>query len=1013
MHIHYDPIARDLQEQVCQILNSDSQVSAMAYFFAEQSLDIDYNVRKSLASQGLAAIVMTPTLTLLGHDGVTTSWQCDDLTLQIIENPIVNRARLKNLGLSTGTSLDVAEVAAECLAGPQGGHFGEYSAKQLQTAEQNNLLVVKATFKTTCSRQISGIISTDTEGHTVEIPFATRDELNSLSSDVMQISASFENFSTEEIKEDISSLYSSQEALSSRFDNLSAIFQPKGDYAATSSLTAYALKTDVPTKNSQLVNDSGYLTPSEVKPSGIRPGFAVSAEIALTADFAEEAGTANEVAWTNVTGKPDLDALSANALAEANKHSDENLAKAETYALSVADEVKEWTSDTFIKSADIALPTEPKYQGYVSKAVSAETVASIEWDKVDGKPEIPAKTSQLVNDSGYITSAEVKPSEDYEGYALNAENAVNALNATMAGYADNAGAAPWDGITGKPDLALKTDIPTKVSQLANDSGYLVNDSLSDYVTKDELPSLEGYVSQEYVDNKVGQEATARQTADQQLRASIDQKADISSVPTKTSDLVNDSGYLTAHQSLSNYYTKEETDEKIAENQDAYALFSRNDQQKIEGDRLVYKLSADEWVQVGELALKSDISSNMDSATEEYVDDKVMQEALARQEADQQLRASIGEKANISQIPTKTSQLTNDSGFIGTEQLSDYYTKQQTDEAISSALSAKEDAKYIESEDGTQRIYGNGDVSTLSSAPGTYGPWTDEDGVENTLFHVELYVFQTQVGYIWTDNQGELGGFSTSREECESMTSFESLTTGKTWTRTYTPGQQSLTKEGELAVKYGKDFNTLSAQQLQIGDAQQVTIDKDGMRTVHGARVSFGPNSEGGVQAVVLEGSNDGGILLSGSTFAEAIYIDEPYKYDQKTRVATLGDIESQLSSQMSAYVTKTEVEPYTMIPGFAANAYRARMATMDGNGVEIATDYAKKTDLTAKQDVLPYNQYTGIYGISAFGAAQAAWVKWSGVEDKPTTLAGYGITDGATIEYVDSQIGHVLTQEEF
>lgn len=58
---------------------------------------------------------------------------------------------------------------------------------------------------------------------------------------------------------------------------------------------------------------------------------------------------------------------------------------------------------------------------------------------------------------------------------------------------------------------------------------------------------------------------------------------------------------------------------------------------------------------------------------------------------------------------------------------------------------------------------------------------------------------------------------------------------------------------------------------------------------------------------------------------------------------------------MSSYVTKTEVEPFTMIPGFAANAYRANMATMDGNGVEIATDYAKKTDLSAKQDVLPYN----------------------------------------------------------
>ena len=917
MQIHYDPIARDLQEQVCQILNSDSQVSAMAYFFAEQSLDVDYNVRKSLASQGLAAIVMTPTLTLLGHDGTTTSWQCDDLTLQVIENPIVNRARLKNLGLSTGTALDVAEVAAECLAGPQGGHFGQYSAKQVQTAEQNNLLVVKATFKTTCSRQVSGIISTDTSGNTVEIPFATRDELNQLCSDFLQISTSFESFSTEEIQEGLSSLSAGLDGLSLQLDGLQSVYQPIGDYAAASSLTAYALKEELPAKTSQLANDSGYVTSAEVTPSQIRLGFAASAETALTAAFAEHAAAADSVAWTNVTGKPDLDALSANALAEANKHSDQNLAIAEQYASDIVDGVRVWTGENFIYRASIDLPTEPKYQGYVSKAVSADTVASIEWDKVVGKPEIPAKTSQLVNDSGYITSAEVKPSEDYEGYALNAENAVNALNARTAGYADNAGTAPWNGIAGKPDLALKADVPTKTSQLENDSGYLNEASLSDYATKDELPSLAGYATTDYADGIVQQEAASRQAADQQLRASIDQKADISSVPTKTSQLTNDSGYLTAHQSLSDYYTKEETDQKIAENQDAYALFSRNDQQKIEGDRLVYKLSADEWVQVGELALKSDISANADAATEQYVDNKVMQEATARQEADQQLRDSIGEKADISQVPTKTSQLTNDSGFIGTEQLSDYYTKQQTDEAISSALSAKEDAKYIQSEDGTQRIYGNGDVNTLSSAPGTYGPWTDEEGnVDDTWRVTEI-----SVGVFCYVHGGDYSYRSvetwTSREEAQNAKTFTTAGYGNVWTKPYIPGAESWVKEGELALK--SDIS-----------------------------------------------SSQGGIT------------------------------EEQLDQKLASYVSKTEVEPFTMIPGFAANAYRANMATMYGNGVEIATDYAKKTDLSAKQDVLPYNQYTGIYGISAFGAAQAAWVKWSGVEEKPTTLAGYGITDAAT-----------------
>ena len=70
-----------------------------------------------------------------------------------------------------------------------------------------------------------------------------------------------------------------------------------------------------------------------------------------------------------------------------------------------------------------------------------------------------------------------------------------------------------------------------------------------------------------------------------------------------------------------------------------------------------------------------------------------------------------------------------------QSLSDYYTKQQTDEAISNALSSARDSHYIESEDGTQRIYGNRDVRTLSSTPGTYGPWTDEEGNVDNEWHV--------------------------------------------------------------------------------------------------------------------------------------------------------------------------------------------------------------------------------------------------------------------------------------
>lgn len=37
-----------------------------------------------------------------------------------------------------------------------------------------------------------------------------------------------------------------------------------------------------------------------------------------------------------------------------------------------------------------------------------------------------------------------------------------------------------------------------------------------------------------------------------------------SIPTKTSDIVNDSGFITSHQSLNNYYTKSEIDELIGD-----------------------------------------------------------------------------------------------------------------------------------------------------------------------------------------------------------------------------------------------------------------------------------------------------------------------------------------------------------------------------------------------------------------------------------------------------------------
>ena len=78
--------------------------------------------------------------------------------------------------------------------------------------------------------------------------------------------------------------------------------------------------------------------------------------------------------------------------------------------------------------------------------------------------------------------------------------------------------------------ANKTDIPTKVSQLENDSGFLTeHQDLSAYAKTADL-----------------------NTTVSSINTTLDTKANKTDIPTKVSQLENDSGYLTEHQDLSEY-----------------------------------------------------------------------------------------------------------------------------------------------------------------------------------------------------------------------------------------------------------------------------------------------------------------------------------------------------------------------------------------------------------------------------------------------------------------------------
>ena len=107
---------------------------------------------------------------------------------------------------------------------------------------------------------------------------------------------------------------------------------------------------------------------------------------------------------------------------------------------------------------------------------------------------VPTKTSDLTNDSGFITSAPV--------------TSVNGQTGAVNLDASDVGALPYS-----------TTIPSKTSQLTNDSGFLTSAPVTSVNTKTGAVSL--------------------------TASDVGALPDNTAIPTKTSDLTNDSGFITA------------------------------------------------------------------------------------------------------------------------------------------------------------------------------------------------------------------------------------------------------------------------------------------------------------------------------------------------------------------------------------------------------------------------------------------------------------------------------------
>ena len=221
---------------------------------------------------------------------------------------------------------------------------------------------------------------------------------------------------------------------------------------------------------------------------------------------------------------------------------------------------------------------------------------------------IPDKTSQLDNDSGYITDSALT------GYAKKTEIPTKTSELTNdSGYITNTALEPY---------AKTVDIPTKTSQLNNDSGYITANDVPvksvDGATGDIVTNAVKTTVQTLTDTQKQQARTNIGAGTSSFDGDYNSLTNKPTIPTKTSQLTNDSGFIT-DAALTGYAKTTDIPTKTSQ---------------LENDS--------HYITVSEAPVTS-VNSKTGAV---------------------QLNASdVGALPNTTVIPTKTSQLDNDSGFI--------------------------------------------------------------------------------------------------------------------------------------------------------------------------------------------------------------------------------------------------------------------------------------------------------------------------------------------------------------
>ena len=334
--------------------------------------------------------------------------------------------------------------------------------------------------------------------------------------------------------------------LSNSVDEKLSNKQPKGDYALKSDLTPlatkseveedvaqlnaslnekqpkgdYALKTEIPTKVSQLSNDSNYQTAEDVNLA--TEGLATKSEVNSKQDTLVSGTNIKTINGNSLLGSGNIEIQGGSTIAVDDSLSTTSTNPVQNKVITEALNGKASQSDIPTKVSELTNDSDFQTASQVATAISGINV--------------PTKVSQLTNDSdfqtgtqvsnsiatatsGLATKAELDGKQDKGDYATTAQ--LNGKQDTLVS-GTNIKTVNGESLLGEGNILIKsinvdsalsttsenpvqnkvitnkvntieqsiTDlsgtIPTKVSDLTNDSGYITNAALTDLATKEEV-----------------------------------------------------------------------------------------------------------------------------------------------------------------------------------------------------------------------------------------------------------------------------------------------------------------------------------------------------------------------------------------------------------------------------------------------------------------------------------------------------------------------------------------------